>query len=183
MRVAVIKSNGYIDTKIERLLKLNKINGDFITKFTRNSLKLYDTVIFTYKNNIPNLPKVLESIVLEQKIFVIYVNNTLSTGKFYNVLNNLYFSVVNEQTIEIELSSILDNSLKYLKEINLVKAENMLLRNKLDTLILVNKAKTILIAKGLSEGDAHKFIQSKAMDLRLSKKQTANLIIKNKIDI
>ncbi len=183
MRIAVIKSNGYIDTRIERLLKFNKINGDFITKFTRNSLKKYDAVIFSYKNNIPNLPKVLESIVLEQKIFVVYVNNTLSTGKFYNVLNNLYFGVINEQNIEIEFMSVLSNSLKYLKEINLFKEENESLKDKLSTMVLVNKAKTILIAKGLNEGDAHKFIQSKAMDLRLSKKQTANLIIENKIDI
>ena len=183
MRVAVIKSNGYIDTKIERLLKFNKIKGDFISKFTRNSLKMYNIVVFTYKNNIPNLPKVLESIVLEQKIFVIYVNNTLSTGEFYNVLNNLFFSVINEQNLEIEFLSIINNSLKYIQEINHYRDENKLLKNQLNTLKLVNKAKTILMSKGLSEADSHKFIQRSAMDLRLSKKQTANLIIDNKIDI
>ena len=183
MRVAVIKSNGYIDTRIEKLLSFNKIKGDFITRFTRNSLKMYDTVIFTYKNNIPNLPKVLESIVLEQKIFVIYVNSTLSTGEFYNVLNNLYFSMINIQNLEIEFISVLNNSLKYIREINSYKLKNEQLINELDTLKLVNKAKIVLISKGLSEADSHKFIQRKAMDLRLSKKQTANLIIENKIDI
>ena len=183
MRVAVIKSNGYIDTKIERLLTFHKIKGDFITRFTRNSLKMYDTVIFTYKNNIPNLPKVLESIVLEQKIFVIYVNSTLSTGEFYNLLNNLYFSMINVQNMEIEFLSVLTNSLKYIREINAYKLKNEQLNNELNTIKLVNKAKNILISKGLSEADSHKFIQRKAMDLRLSKKQTANLIIENKIDI
>ena len=183
MRVAVIKSKGYIDTKIERLLNYNRIKVDFITKFTRNSLKMYDTVVFAYKNNIPNISKVLESIVLEQKIFVIYVNNTLSTGEFYNILNNLYFSVINEQNLEIEFLSVLNNSFKYLRKIDIYKKENEILRNKLDTLGLVNKAKIILIAKGLSEADSHKFIQKTAMDLRLSRKQTANLIIDNKIDI
>ena len=183
MRVAVIRSNGYIDTRIEKLLSFNKIKGDFITRFTRNSLKMYDTVIFTYKNNIPNLPKVLESIVLEQKIFVIYVNSTLSTGEFYNVLNNLYFSMINIQNLEIEFISVLNNSLKYIREINSYKLKNEQLINELDTIKLVNKAKTVLISKGLSEADSHKFIQRKAMNLRLSKKQTANLIIENKIDI
>ena len=183
MRVAVIKSNGYIDTKLERLLGLNKIKGDFISKFTRKSLNKYDTVIFTYKNNIPNLPKVLESIVLEKEVFVIYVNNTLSTGEFYNFMSDLYFSIVNEQNIEVELLSILNTSLKYIKEINGLKAQNILLKDELGTMKLVNKAKTILISKGLSEADSHKFIQRKAMSLRLSKKQTANLIIENKIDI
>jgi len=183
MRVAVIKSNGYIDEKIKRILDFNKINGDFISKFTRNSLKIYDTVIFSYKNNILNLPKVLESIVLEQKIFVVFINNTLSTGEFYNILNDLYFSVINEQNLEVEFLSILNNSLKYIKEINFYKADNKQLKTKLETHIKINKAKYVLISKGFSEAEAHKFIQRTAMDLRSSKIQTANLIIENKIDI
>ncbi len=183
MRVAVIKSNGYIDTKLERLLQFNKINGDFMTKFTRNSLKMYDTVIFTYKNNISNLPKILESIVLEKEILVIYVNNTLSTSEFYNILNDLYFSVISEQNLEIELLSVLNNSLKYIKEIAIYKDKYNYIKNEFETIKLVNKAKNILISRGFSEDDSHKFIQRKAMDLRLSKKQTANLIIENKIDI
>ena len=60
MRVAVIKNSGNMDTKLDRILKSNNINGDFIEKFTRNSLNLYDTIIFTYQNNIPNLSKVIE---------------------------------------------------------------------------------------------------------------------------
>ena len=183
MRVAVIKSNGHIDKKIERLLAFNKIKGDFITKFTRNSLNAYDCVIFSYKNNIPNLPKVIESIVVERKILVVYVNSTSSTGEFYNVLNNLYFSVINEQTFEIELLSILNNSLKYLKEISRYKTENDQLRDDINTTKMINKAKRVLMSKGLSEAASHKFIQQKAMDLRLTKMQTANLVIENKIDI
>jgi len=47
---------------------------------------------------------------------------------------------------------------------------------------LINNAKLILSKKGYSEAASHQFIQKKAMDLRLSKKMTANLIIENKID-
>ena len=183
MRVAIVSSNTYIDKKIERLMNFNKIKVDFIATFTRNSLKTYDVVIFTYKNNIPNLPKVLESIVLESEILVIYVKNTLSTGEFYNVLNDLYFSAINEQSLEIELYSIMNNSLKYLKEMALIKAENSKLTKELLTIKLVNKAKRVLMSKGLSEEESHKFIQTKAMDLRKSKLQTVKLIIENKIDI
>jgi len=183
MRVAVIKSNGHIDKKIERLLIFNKIKGDFISKFTRNSLKKYDVVIFSYKNNISNLPKILENIILEQEIFVLYINSTVAIGEFYNILNDLYFSVINEQNLEIEFLSVLNNSLKYLKKINVYKDENKKLKSQLDTIKLVNKAKIILMSKGLSEADSHQFIQKTSMDLRLSKKQAANLIIKNKIDI
>jgi len=183
MRVAVISSNGHIDKKIERLLNFNEIKGDFISKFTRNSLKMYDCVIFTYKNNISNLPKVIESIVLEKKVLVIFINNTLSIGEFYNVINDLYFSVINEHNMEIELLSVLNNSIKFINEINRLNLEKDRAVEELNTSNVVSKAKRRLILKGLSEADAHKFIQRKAMDLRLSKLETANLIIENKIDI
>ncbi len=183
MRVAVIKSNEYIDKKINKILIFNEIKGDFITKFTINSLNKYDVVIFTYKNNIPNLPKVLESIVLEQKIFVLYINNIVAIGEFYNILDNLYFSIIDENNIETEVLSILNNSLKYIVEMNKYKIENEQLKDQLKSIKLVNKAKSILMIKGFSEVKAHKYIQKKAMDLRLSKLETANLIIENKIDI
>ncbi len=183
MRVAVIKSNGHIDHKIERLLSLNKINGDFITKFTINSLKKYEVIVFSYKNKIPNLPKILESIILEQSIFVVYINNTAAIGEFYNILDDLYFTMINEQNLEIEFLSVINNSLKYLKKINDYKDENKKLKNQLDTTKLVNNAKYILMSKGFNEAESHQFIQKIAMDQRLSKKMAANLIIENKIDI
>ncbi|MCD6435129.1 MAG: ANTAR domain-containing protein, partial [Clostridiales bacterium] len=61
--------------------------------------------------------------------------------------------------------------------------ENEELKNQLKSIKLVNKAKSILMTKGFSETNAHKYIQKTAMNLRLSKLETANLIIKNKIDI
>jgi response regulator NasT len=183
MRVAIIKNNGHIDKRIERLLSYSEIKGDFISKFTRNSLNMYHCVIFTHKNNIQNLPKVIESIVLEKKILVIYINNTLSIGEFYNVMNDLYFSVINEQNLEIELLSVINNSVKYINEINRLNLEKDRVVEELKTINNVSKAKRSLMSKGFTEDEAHKFIQRKAMDLRLSKLETANLIIENKIDI
>ena len=182
MRVAVIKNSGNMDTKIERILKNNKINGDFMEKFTRNSINMYDTIIFTYKNNVPNLSKVIEQIVLEKKILVVFINNTLSVGQFYNVLDDIYFSIINEQILDIELPIILNNNQKFINEINLLNNEVNLLKDRLNTINLINNAKRVLSKKGYSEADSHQFIQRKSMDLRLSKKMTATLIIENKID-
>jgi len=182
MRVAVIKNSGNMDHKIDRILKGLKINGDFIEKFTINSIKKYDVIIFTYKNKILNSSKIIEQIVLEKKSLVIFINNKASIGQFYNVLNNLYFSVVNEQSLEVELSSVLHHSEKYLREIFSLNSEIYNLKQKIVTLNLINNAKRILSEKGFSEAASHQFIQKKSMDLRLSKKSTAELIIKNKID-
>jgi len=182
MRVAVIKNSGNMDTKIDRILKNNKINGDIIQKFTKNSLNMYDTIIFTYQNNIPNISKVIEQIVLEKKVLVIFINNKLSVGQFYNILNNLYFSIVNDQTLDVGLPSILNNSGKYIKEISFLNDELFSLKERLNTTNLINNAKRILSNKGYNEAESHQFIQKKSMDLRLSKKLTAQLIIENKID-
>ncbi|MBU1019843.1 MAG: hypothetical protein KJ847_01400, partial [Firmicutes bacterium] len=127
MRVAIIKSNGNIDNKIERLLVQNKINGDFITKISRSSIDQYDVIIFTNHNNIPNLPKIIEAIVLEQKTQILYIQNTLSVGQFYNVLNDNYFNIINEQYLDIELPNVLKLSCKYLSEINRLKKDNIML--------------------------------------------------------
>jgi hypothetical protein len=182
MRVAVIKNSGNMDIKIDRILKDNKINGDFIEKFTTNSIKKYDTIIFTYQNKILNLSKVIEHVVLEKNILVIFINNKLSVGQFYNVLNNLYFSIVTEQSLDVELPSVLHISEKYLKGIFNLNSEIFRLKEQINTINLINKAKVILSGKGYNEAVSHKLIQKKAMDLRLSKKMTAELIIKNKID-
>ncbi len=182
MRVAIIKNSGNMDTKIERVLKNNKIKGDFIEKFTRNSINMYDTIIFTSRNNIQNLPKLIEQIVLEKKVLVIFINNNLSLGEYYNVLNDIYFSMVNEQTLDIELPFILKNNRKFLNEINILNKEVFSLKERLNAINLINNAKRVLSKKGYSEADSHQFIQKKSMDLRLSKKMTAALIIENKID-
>lgn len=182
MRVAIVKSGGNIDNKIDRILTQSKIKGDFIQKVSRSFLDHYDVLIFTGQNNIPNLPKVIESIVLEKKILVLYINNTVSVGQFYNVLNDLYFNVISEQLIDIELVNILQVSIKYLDEINRLKSEKIELKTQLSNIKSANLAKRILMEKGYSEADSNKYIQQKAMNLRKSRESIVNLIIDNKID-
>jgi|LGOV01.1.fsa_nt_gb response regulator NasT len=183
MRVVIISSDGYLDKRIQRILKQSDINGDIKNKLTRNMLNLYDCIVYSYKNEIPNLPKVIESLVLERKVLVIYINNKTSIGSFYNVLNDMYFSMLNEMSLEFELPIILRTTTKYIKKINQLQIENTDLSIQLTTLKLTNKAKRILIKKGLSEDESHQYIQKKAMDLRITKRKLVNLIIENKIDI
>ena len=55
---------------------------------------------------------------------------------------------------------------------------NRRLQDKLEELKLVDRAKCILIAlEGMSEEEAHKYIEKNAMDMRISKKQVAQKII------
>lgn len=182
MRVAIMKSDGSIDSKIKRVLMQNKIDGDFIKKWSTNSSGQFDVIIFSHQNKIQNLPKIIESIVLQEKILVLYINNTLSVGQFYNVLKDKYFNVINEQFLDIELPCIIDISVKYLSEINCLQMEKSALSKQINDIQMTNFAKRILIEKGYTEADSHKFIQKKAMDLRKSRESIVNLIIENKID-
>ncbi|MDE6276189.1 MAG: ANTAR domain-containing protein [Clostridia bacterium] len=62
--------------------------------------------------------------------------------------------------------------------INSIMQSNRRLQDKIEELKLVDRAKCLLIAKeGMSEEQAHKYIESAAMDMRVSKKQIAEKII------
>ncbi len=183
MRVLIIKSGGYLDKRVERILNNNNIKGDVANKLTRNMINLYDCVIFSHNNDIPNLPKLIETIVLERKILVIYVNNTSSIGHYYNIVNDLFFSMIQENAIDIELPFIVQSIHKFTSKIKQLEDEIKRLEDDNTLLKQTNKAKLILMKKGFNEAESHKFIQRKAMSMRISKLRLVNLIIENKIDI
>lgn len=183
MRAAIVKSGGYLDNVITRILQNNGINGDSITKVNRNTFVEYDVIIFTYQNGIPNISKVIEQIVLEKKIQVIYISSTMNIGSFYNLTNDLYFSFIEERTIEMVLPNTIQLCSKFSKEVTILKSELNIALTELDLIKRTGKAKRLLIKKGLSEDESHKFIINKAMELRITKSNLVNLIIENRIDI
>lgn len=183
MRVLIITSGGYLENRVERVLSNNDIKGDVSTKLSRDQINRYDCVIFSYNNDIPNLPKLIETIVLERKIHVVFINNTPSIGYYYNLVNDLFFSMVNENTLDIELPLIIKSNVKYTAFIVKLELQINHLEEDVELLKLTNKAKLILMSNGLSEAESHKFIQRKSMSMRVSKRKLVNLIIENKIDI
>jgi hypothetical protein len=182
MRVAIVKSDGYLDSRISRILANNSIDGDIITKVVRSTFNEYDAIIFTYQNNVPNLPKVIEQIVLEKRVQVLYITNTLSVGQFYNLFEDLFFDYIKEENIDSLIPRLLQSSRKFIKRIQLLETDNRDLTEELLLIKNTNKAKRILMKKGFNEEDAHRFIIDKSMSMRLSKKLVVNLIIENKID-
>ncbi len=62
--------------------------------------------------------------------------------------------------------------------INSIIKSNRRLQDKIEELKLVDRAKCLLIAhEGMSEEQAHRYIETTAMDMRVSKKQIAEKII------
>jgi len=65
------------------------------------------------------------------------------------------------------------------RRIDMARSQSAKLEKKLDELKTISRAKLLLIVnEGLSEEDAHKFIEKRAMDLRISRYQMAMDIIK-----
>ena len=65
------------------------------------------------------------------------------------------------------------------RRIDMAREENKKLMAKLDGLKLVSRAKCLLIAyEGMSEEEAHKYIEKKAMDDRMTRTDVAKEVIK-----
>ena len=61
-----------------------------------------------------------------------------------------------------------------------VQTENENLKQKIETIRLVDRAKSILMAScGMSEQEAHRYIEKKAMDTRTSRRTVAERMIKD----
>jgi response regulator NasT len=65
------------------------------------------------------------------------------------------------------------------KRIEVLKFENILLKNKIEEMKLIGRAKFTLIQYlNMTESAAHRYIEKQAMDMRLTKKQVAIEILK-----
>lgn len=88
---------------------------------------------------------------------VVVLSKPVSKDDLYRTLKVLY---ANRQRLDKLLTS------------------NRRLEDKIEELKLIDRAKCLLIAhEGMSEHDAHKYIEKTAMDMRLSKQEVARKII------
>lgn len=101
-----------------------------------------------------------------------------------------YFEEISTATIDYGVitiakpinRSIFWTTLKYVTAVynkfNRIEQENRKLKQKIEDIKLVDKAKCILIEfEKLSEEDAHKFIEKQAMDSRSTRREVAKTII------
>ncbi len=63
-------------------------------------------------------------------------------------------------------------------KLNALRRENEQIRQKLDELRIISRAKCLLIEhEGMTEPEAHRYIEKNAMDLRISRKEIADCIL------
>ncbi|MCF7925272.1 MAG: hypothetical protein K9L26_01960, partial [Candidatus Izimaplasma sp.] len=181
-RLAMYQGNGILNQRVLRYLKRLKHRVNNVNKVTSHTIQNYDVVIFTEDLQINNIIKVLEQIVLEEAILVIFIHNEKLIHHFYNIQNHPYFMEINEKHLKTEWELKIPIALKYIKELTRLNAQLKQTKVQLSTMKSEQKAKRILMNKGFSEAESHHYIQQKAMALRKSKNVIVNLIIENKID-
>ncbi|MEC9484704.1 MAG: hypothetical protein UMR38_02365 [Candidatus Izemoplasma sp.] len=182
MRLAIYNSKGPAFQKIVRFLRQKGYKINIIKQVTSHTIKNHEILIFHEELQIPNLIKVIEQIVLEQSILVLYAHEGKTLHRFYNVQHHPFFIDINIKSLHIEWDYKVVLAMKYIKTLmqNYQEIDNI--KSELSALKMEVKAKRFLMNKGLSEAESHRFIQRKAMQLRKSKKDVVNLIIENEID-
>lgn len=72
----------------------------------------------------------------------------------------------------LKLASVTQNRM------NMLRSENSKLQQRLEDIKLINHAKNVLISYlGISEDEAHKYIEKRAMDMRLQKRDIAKEVL------
>lgn len=183
MNVAILQGPEQLNKQLLRSLQSHQIKGDLISQINKIVLIRYDFLIVSSEQR-PKIPsRVLEQIVLEKQIVLVYIHHQSNITDLHNLINDPYFLLVSKVSVIETLPSILLTIFKWQREVRVLKRE--LKETSLKLMDIQNnlKAKRILIKKGLSEIDAHNWIQKAAMDKRCKKSDIVNLIIEEKIDI
>lgn len=183
MRLAIYQTNGQIYDQVINYAKRHNVSIQSIKSVTAHTLQRYDGIILTSDGHVPNLSKLLEQLVLREATLIIYVHSGKGMHAFHNVEQDPYFIDVIHHQIDMMFSQKVKMAIKYIKIINRYKTELKDTVSQYNQLKDELKAKRMLMKKGFSESDAHRFIQSKAMQLRKQKNDIVNLIIENKIDL
>ncbi len=182
--VLIISSNDKNTEVIINMIKPLKFQKISTVKSSGDARRIayenkYDLFIINspvQNDSAEDLAKELVAIGASQVVFI--VKNDMYDYMSSRVEN---FGVV---TVAKPLSKqSLWTALKVLKAVNnrlnsMLKA-NMKLTQKIDDIKIVDRAKYLLIScLGMSEPDAHKYIEKNAMDLRKSRREVAENILK-----
>jgi len=183
MKVAILQGQDPLAKQMLKSLQAYQINGDLVDKIDNRLLTMYDFLIVSSEQK-PKIPSsVLEQIVLQKQIVLIYIHHQSNLGNLYNLLDDPFFLPISKLNVIETLPSMLITIHKWQKEVGTLKRELKVTSRDLKELKNTLKAKRMLINKGMSEEEAHNWIQKVAMDRRCKKSDIVNLIIQESIDI
>ncbi|MDF2699079.1 MAG: hypothetical protein K0Q49_635 [Haloplasmataceae bacterium] len=184
-KVLVLSNDNIFNMNIKRLVKsylvevtTAEVNVNIINK----TLKLYNpnVLIIHHTLKCSNISILLDYLVTNKVIPVIYINNVSNFGNIYNVMNDIYFMNMDEMKISSLLEFGIDFFIKLGVQYSFLNKKVEQLEHKLEEEKYVLNAKFKLMKdKNMSEEEAYMFILKQSMDQRVSKVSIAKEILKN----
>ena len=104
----------------------------------------------------------------------IYIGDSIRTERIEDQLNDcgiitMYLPITKSQLVEAVRLILVSNA-----RVRLLKAKNEELTSKLDDMKYITRAKIVLMRSlGYSEEQSHKYIEKRAMEMRMSRKKVA----------
>ncbi len=182
--VLVLSTNQLFNKKMKRILTVNamfhsnSVNLNILNRLINQ--KKPKVLIVHHSVNCMNITKLFNYLVVNKIIPIIYINNTINYGQFYQVLNDPFFINIEETKMETPLPIIINYFIQTKKEIIKLYQQVDRLESKLKDKETIHQAKYKLMErKKMTEDEAHQYIVKEAMNKRVSKKQIALEILKN----
>jgi len=165
--------------RVERLLLAKNLAYDIQkSPIKKDELFRFELIIIHSSWRLSNVFSFIENCVLTKTIPVLYVTSLINIAPFSKIINSSYFTILDENKLDIELPVALTLMIKFKTEIEKVQQEKKELINKEELKQTLKTCKNILIKKGFSENDAQQYILKKAMNNQISKYDACTQIIK-----
>lgn len=165
--------------RIDRLLTAKNMAFDCVKSPVKtDDLFRYSLVIIHSSWRLANVYQFIERAVLSKTVPVIYVTPTINIAPFSKIMNNPYFSLIEEGKIDMELSIACVLMRKFAMEMKVLVDENNAIKNRSALKQTMEDCKKRLIESGMSEDAAHRTILKRAMDDQISKFDACSRILK-----
>ncbi len=178
IKILVCINDGLLKLRINRILSEKNYSFTLTNKpIRRDDLIRYDLIIIHSSYKLANLYNFIENAVIQKLATIFYVTTNINSspfGKFKEHTNLVY---IDENKMDVELAISISLYEKYNIQIEKLSSENIKLSKSLKEKNLMNKCKRLLMKKGYSEEEAHRYILKYAMNNHLDKIECCNRLL------
>jgi hypothetical protein len=181
--ILVLVNDGFFEARIQRILSEKGYSFVVAKHLIRSDeARMYRQIIIHASYRITHLFGFIENLILHEKIPIILLCSSVYMGQWRKLNQYLGFSLIDEMKMDAELPLLLSTTDKYAKQMQALMQENKELRNRVGQEKMFNECKNRLIAHGMSEDEAHRYIIKRAMDEKQNKYVMAQKIFQELCD-
>lgn len=156
--------------QLDRVLKTKQVSYDLAQGLvSKETVLRYDVLIVHPSWRLPSLFVFVENLVLSEQVIVLFIQPSMSSNSLSRVQESAYLVRINELKQESELPLALELSMKFMTEKKRLFKQLHIAQNKLTQQEKIVECKFLLVDKGMTEEEAHRYIIKVAMDHQMTK--------------